>query len=51
MNNKRGAIEPLNLIIGVMLILGGAVYIFNGKWGLFITSIGLLMEAVKQVIK
>lgn len=52
MENKRGIIDPLHLIIGVMLIAGGLLYMFNfGSWGLIVASIGLLMEAMKQIIK
>jgi len=50
--NKKAMIEPLHLIVGVLLILGGVLYIINlNNWGLIVASIGLLMEAVKQVIK
>lgn len=52
MANKAGAIDPLHLIIGVMLVTGGFLYMFNfGSWGMIVASIGLLMEAVKQVVK
>lgn len=52
MENKRGQIDPLHLIVGVMLVAGGLLYMFNfGSWGLIVASIGLLMEAVKQVVK
>ena len=50
--NKQGLIEPIHLIVGVMLILGGVLYMINlNNWGLIVASIGLLMEAVRQVIK
>ncbi|MEK6906836.1 MAG: hypothetical protein AABW81_04420 [Nanoarchaeota archaeon] len=50
--NKRGLSDPIHLIAGVCLILGGLLYIFNnGNWGLVVASIGLLVEAIKQVIK
>ena len=50
--NKKAQVEPFHLIVGVLLILGGILYIINlNNWGLMIASIGLLMEAVKQVIK
>ena len=49
---KRGVVDPLHLIIGIMLIVGGLLYVINyGSWGLIVASIGLLMEAVKQVVK
>lgn len=49
---KRGQIDLLSIIIGIMLIVGGLLYVINlGSWGLIVASIGLLMEAVKQVVK
>lgn len=52
MINKKGVVDPINLIVGIVLILGGVLYLMNfNNWGLIIASIGLLMEAVKQVIK
>ena len=51
-SNKKGQAELLNIIIGVMLIVGGLLYAINfGNWGLIVASIGLLMEAVRQVVK
>lgn len=50
--NKKGVVDVLHLIIGVMLVCGGFLYMFNfGSWGLIVASIGLLMEAMKQVVK
>ena len=50
--NKKAGTDPLHLIVGVMLILGGVLYMFKlGNWGLLVASIGLLTEAVKQVVK
>jgi hypothetical protein len=52
MKSKKGFVEPVHLIVGVLLILGGVLYLVNfGNWGLIIVSIGLLMEALKQAIK
>lgn len=52
MVNKKGFVEPIHLIAGVLLIIGGVLYLINfGNWGLIVVSIGLLMEAVKQVVK
>ncbi len=49
--NKKGVMDPLHLIVGVMLIVGGLLYMFNsGSWGMVVASIGLLMEAMKQVL-
>jgi len=51
-SNKKAIIDPLHLIIGVMLVCGGFLYMFNyGNWGLIVVSVGLLMEAMKQVLK
>ena len=52
MVNKNGIVDPLHLIVGVVLVSGGLLYMFNlGSWGLIVASIGLLMEAMKQVLK
>jgi len=51
MKSKSRASDPIHLITGVLLILGGLLYIFSfGSWGLVIASIGLLIEAMKQLI-
>ena len=50
--NRKGIVDPVHIITGTLLILGGALYLINqGNWGLVIASIGLLMEAFRQVIK
>ena len=53
MKSKRGVTaDPIHLIVGVLAIAGGLLYLINyGKWGLVVVSIGLLMEALRQVIK
>jgi hypothetical protein len=53
MKNKRGfTTDPIHLIVGVMAIAGGLLYLVNyGSWGLIVVTIGLLMEALRQVIK
>lgn len=49
---KKGFVDPIHLIVGVLLIMGGVLYLVNfGNWGLIVASIGLLMEAIKQVVK
>jgi len=51
MVGKKGVVDPLHLIIGIMLVVSGFLYIFNfGNWGIIVASIGLLMEAMKQVL-
>jgi hypothetical protein len=50
--NRKAMVEPIHLIVGVLAILGGVLYLLNkGNWGLIVVSIGLLMEAIKQVVK
>ncbi len=50
--NKKGLTDPIHLLVAVMLITGGVLYAINlNNWGLIAASIGLLMEAIKQVIK
>jgi energy-converting hydrogenase Eha subunit C len=52
LNNKKAVIEPLNLIIGLTLILSGVLFILNAtNWGIFVAAIGLLIEATKHIIK
>ena len=46
LKNKR-ALAPLHIIVGVMVIAGGLLYLFNQPGaGLVITTIGLLVEAI-----
>ena len=50
--DKKELVDPLHLIVGIVLIAGGLLYMFDYRsWGLIVASIGLLMEAVKQVVK
>jgi len=50
--NKTATIDPFYLIVGTLLISGGLLYMIKlNNWGLIVVSIGLLMEAIKQVIK
>ncbi len=53
MKNKRGIVtDPIHLIVGILAIAGGLLYLINyGSWGLIVILIGLLMEALKQVLK
>ena len=49
--NKKGVVDVLHLIIGVMLVCGGFLYMFNfGSLGLIVASIWLLMEAMKHLV-
>lgn len=50
--NRKAVVEPLNLIIGLTLILSGVLFILNATtWGIFLASIGLLIEAAKHILK
>ena len=50
--NKRAMVEPLNLIIGLTLILSGVLFILNVvNWGIFVAAVGLLVEATKHILK
>jgi len=50
--NKKAVIEPLNLIVGLTLILSGVLFILNStSWAIFVAAIGLLLEAARHVIK
>ena len=48
---KKAMVDPLQLIVGVLAITGGLLYLVNfGNWGLIVLSVGLLIEAVKNVL-
>lgn len=45
MNNK--AQTSIHILVGVIVILGGLLYLFNqGGLGLIVTTLGLLIEAI-----
>lgn len=49
--NKRAMTDPLQLITGIVVIVGGLLYLLNkGNLGLVVVSIGLLIEAMKKII-
>ncbi|MFW5847167.1 MAG: hypothetical protein ACOCUU_03350 [Nanoarchaeota archaeon] len=51
MKSKRAMTDPLQLITGIVVIVGGLLYLLNkGNWGLVVVSIGLLIEAMKKLI-
>ncbi len=51
-SSKKAQMDPIHLIVAVLLILGGVLYMINlNNWGLVVASIGLLTEAIKQVVK
>jgi hypothetical protein len=48
---KKAMVDPLQLIVGILAIAGGLLYLVNfNNWGLVVISIGLLIEAVKNVL-
>ena len=50
--NKKGAIEPINLIMGLVAILGAVlIMIGKGDFGLIALIIATLIEALVRVIK
>lgn len=50
--NKKGAIEPLNLIMGLVAIVGGILIGVNkGDYGLILLIISTLIEAISRVVK
>ncbi len=50
--NEKSAVEPLNVITGIILLVAGALYIINNRnAAIFIASIGLLIEAARNIIK
>lgn len=52
MKNNKSMGDPLQIIVGVIVISGGFLYLINkGSWGLVVVSIGLLMEAMKNRIR
>ncbi len=45
MNNKGS--DSLHILVGVIVMLGGLLYLFNqANLGLIVTSLGLLIEAI-----
>ncbi len=51
MGKKKASVDVLVLIVGVLTIIGGALYLINQSWGILTIAIALLIEAVKQVLK
>ena len=52
MMNKRGAVEPLNLIMGAVAVMGGLLILVNkGDYGLIFLIIATLIEAIARVVK
>lgn len=52
MNNQGFSIEPLNLIMGFIAILGAVlILIGKGDYGLIVLIIATLFEAMARVLK
>ena len=50
--NKRANVEPINLIIGFVAIVGAVLIIVNkGDYGLILLIIATLIEAIARVLK
>jgi len=50
--SRKGAIEPVNLIAGIILIFGGILLISNSvNLGLLIALVGTLIKAIEVVIR
>ena len=51
MDNK-GTIDPLNLIMGLVALVGGILIIVNkGDYGLILLIIATLIEALSRLVK
>lgn len=50
--NKRGNLDAINIIIGIIIILGGVLVTLNYiNLGLLISLIGTLFKALEVVLK
>lgn len=49
--DKKASVEPLNLIIGIVMILGGIVYLLNNPaLGALVVGIGIVIELLIKYI-
>ncbi len=52
MKNKKGAINLIDIIVGLIIIAGGSLYILGqASIGAIITTIGLLIELIVRFVK
>jgi len=52
MNKKASILEPINLIMGAVAILGAVLIIIGqGNYGLIALIIATLIEAIQRVVK
>lgn len=50
--NTVGTIDPLNLIMGAVALVGGILIIVNkGDYGLILLIIATLIEALSRIVK
>lgn len=50
--NTAGTIDPLNLIMGAVALVGGVLIIANkGDYGLILLIIATLIEALSRTVK
>lgn len=50
--NKKAIVEPINVIMGFVAILGGILILFNrAEYGLILLIISTLIEALTRIIK
>jgi hypothetical protein len=49
--NKKASVEPINLIIGIMMVLGGVLYLLNqSALGGLIVGVGIVIELLIKYI-
>jgi len=52
MRDKKASIEPLNLIIGILMIIGGILYLLNNSaLGAVIIGVGIVIELLIKYIQ
>jgi hypothetical protein len=50
--NKRASLEPINLIMGFVALVGAILIIFNQvNYGLILLVISTLIEAIQRVFR
>lgn len=52
MKNKKGAIEPINLLIAFVAIVGAVAFMINqANYGLVLLVISTLIEAIARLVR
>lgn len=50
--NQKASMDPLNLVMGLVALVGGILIILNkGDYGLILLIIATLIEALTRVVK